>query len=82
MATLTVSLPDEMTEFVEARVGDDFADTSEYLADLVRQDREKRIAELRRIVEEARASGVSTRTTEEIFAEAVAIAKARGTYRE
>jgi Arc/MetJ-type ribon-helix-helix transcriptional regulator len=82
MATLTVSLPDEMTEFVEAQVGEDFADTSAYLADLVRRDQEKRIDELRHIVEDSLASGVSTRTTKEIFQEAVSIAKARGTYRD
>ena len=82
MATLTVSLPDEMTEFVEAQVGEDFADTSAYLAELVRRDQEKRIDELRHIVEDSLASGVSTRTTKEIFQEAVSIAKARGTYRD
>jgi Arc/MetJ-type ribon-helix-helix transcriptional regulator len=82
MATLTVSLPDEMTEFVEAQVGEDFADTSAYLADLVRRDQEKRIDELRHIVEDSLASGASTRTTKEIFQEAVSIAKARGTYRD
>ena len=82
MATLTVSLPDEMTEFVEAQVGEGFADTSAYLADLVRRDQEKRIDELRHIVEDSLASGVSTRTTKEIFQEAVSIAKARGTYRD
>ena len=81
MATLTVSLPDDMTEFVKAQVGDTFADTSAYLADLVRRDQEKRISELRLIVEESLASGVSTRTTKEIFEEAISIAKARGSYR-
>ena len=71
-----------MTEFVEAQVGEDFADTSAYLADLVRRDQEKRIDELRHIVEDSLASGVSTRTTKEIFQEAVSIAKVRGTYRD
>jgi antitoxin ParD1/3/4 len=78
MATLTVSLPDEMTEFLEARVGDDFADTSEYLADLVRQDRERRIAALRRMVEEARASGISDSTMQDIREEGRRIARDRG----
>lgn len=78
MARLTVSLPDEMSEFVEARVGDDFADPSAYVTDLVRQDRERRIAELRRIVEESLASGVSERTIDDIREEGRRIARERG----
>jgi Arc/MetJ-type ribon-helix-helix transcriptional regulator len=43
---------------------------------------ESRIEELRRIVDEALASGISSRTTDDIFAEAIELAKAHRTYRE
>jgi antitoxin ParD1/3/4 len=87
MATMTVSLPDSIKEWIEDQVEEgEFETSSDYLRDLVERDRERRdqlrIEELRRIVEEGLASGLSTRTTDEIFAEAVEIAKARGTYRE
>ena len=87
MATMTVSLPDPMKEWIEMQVEDgDYASASDYVRDLVRRDRERRnearLEELRRIVDEGLNGGVSTRTTEEIFAEAVEIAKARGTFRE
>ena len=87
MATMTVSLPDPMKEWIEMQVEDgEYASSSDYIRDLVRRDRERRnearLEELRRIVDEGLNGGVSTRTTEEIFAEAVAIAKTRGTFRE
>jgi antitoxin ParD1/3/4 len=82
MATLTVSLPDSMKGWIEDQVGEGgYASAGDYLSDLIRQDQE-RLEELRRIVDEGLASGVSTRTTAEIFAEAIEITKARGTYRE
>ena len=97
MATLTVSLPDDVTGWIDEQVGEGgYASAEEYLSELVRQDQE-RLDELRRIVDEGLASGVSTRsfaeriaegdrmssrTRAEIFAEAVQIAKDRGTYRE
>jgi antitoxin ParD1/3/4 len=87
MATMTVSLPDPMKEWIEMQVEDgEYASSSDYVRDLIRRDRERRnearLEELRRIVDEGLNGGVSTRTTDEIFAEAVAIAKARGTFRE
>ncbi len=87
MATMTVSLPDPMKEWIEMQVEDgEYASSSDYVRDLVRRDRERRnearLEELRRIVDEGLNGGVSKRTTDEIFAEAVAIAKARGTFRE
>ena len=87
MATMTVSLPDSIKEWIENQVEEgEFETSSDYLRGLVERDRERRdqqrIDELRRIVDEGLASGLSTRTTDEIFAEAVEIAKARGTYRE
>ena len=83
MATMTVSLPDPMKEWIEMQVEDgEYASSSDYIRDLVRRDRERRnearLEELRRIVDEGLNSGVSTRTLDEIFADAEARARARG----
>jgi antitoxin ParD1/3/4 len=87
LATMTVSLPDSIKEWIEDQVEEgEFETSSDYVRGLVERDRERRhqqrIEELRRIVDEGLVSGLSTRTTDEVFAEAVEIAKARGTYRE
>lgn len=85
MATMTISLPDPMKEWIEAQIkGGDYASTSDYVRDLVRRDRERRahpeltIDDLRRIVDGSRASGVSARSVSDIMAEAKEIASARG----
>lgn len=83
MAYITVTLPESVKDIIEAQVGEDgFASSGDYIAELVRRDHDRRLEELRRIVAEGLASGVSTRTTEDIFAEAVEIARRRGTLRE
>jgi len=83
MVNLSVALPEKLKEYVDAQVeAGDFVDGGEYVRELIRRDQERRIQELRQMVEESRASGISDRTVDEIFAEAVAITKARGTYRE
>jgi antitoxin ParD1/3/4 len=62
MATLTVSLPDDVTGWIEGQIGEGgYASAEDYVSDLVRRDQERR-EELRRIVDEGLASGVSTRT--------------------
>jgi antitoxin ParD1/3/4 len=67
MATLTVSLPDDVTGWIEGQIGEGgYASAEDYvsdprMSDLVRRDQE-RLEELRRIVDEGLASGVSTRT--------------------
>jgi antitoxin ParD1/3/4 len=84
VATMTVSLPDPMKDWIEAQIRrGDYASVSDYVRDLVRRDRERReqeftLEELRRKLASSRESGVSARTVEEIFAEAQAIAEARG----
>ncbi|MGV8952886.1 MAG: type II toxin-antitoxin system ParD family antitoxin [Cypionkella sp.] len=73
MATMNVSLPDQMKEWVEAQVRDGkFGNSSDYVRDLIRHDQERAaaIAEFDRLIEEGFASGVSDLTAEEIFAEA------------
>jgi antitoxin ParD1/3/4 len=42
MATLNISMPDEMLAFIEARVSTgEYQSASDYLRDLIRHDREK-----------------------------------------
>ena len=84
MATMTVSLPDPMKEWIEAQIRQgDYASVSDYVRDLVRRDRDRReqeltMDELRKKLAASRDSGVGTRTVDEIFAEARDIARARG----
>jgi len=43
MATMNISLPDPLKEYVEGRVNQDgYSTTSEYFRDLVRQDQKRR----------------------------------------
>lgn len=89
MEDVKLNLPSDIVGWIESRVEKgEFASAGEYVAGLVERDRKDRaqgqltIDDLRHIIDEARGSGVSKRTTREIFEEAVAISKARGTYRE
>jgi antitoxin ParD1/3/4 len=79
MGTMTISVPEPVKEWIEDQVGEDggFATAGEYLSELVRQDQERRLEELRRIVDEGLASGISTRTFEERIAEGDRIIRER-----
>ncbi|MCP4565658.1 MAG: type II toxin-antitoxin system ParD family antitoxin [Bosea sp.] len=84
MATMTISLPDPMKDWIETRIRQgDYASTSDYVRDLVRRDRERSIhpelslADLQRIVTDARASGVSGQSVSSILAEAKASVEAK-----
>lgn len=83
MATMTVSLPGPMKDWIEARIRQgDYASASDYVRDLIRRDRERReqeltLDDLRQKLAASRDSGVSGRTVDEIFAEAQQIARAR-----
>jgi antitoxin ParD1/3/4 len=73
MATMNVSLPDEMKVWVEerARAGD-YAGASDLIRDLIRrrQARERGLARLQELVDEALASGEPrTFDREELFRE-------------
>jgi antitoxin ParD1/3/4 len=81
MGKITISLPDDMVEHVEAQIGEEFANADAYLAELVRRDQED-LAELRRIVEEAQASGISDRSLDQIFEAAVERVRAKGMLRD
>jgi Arc/MetJ-type ribon-helix-helix transcriptional regulator len=58
-SALTLSLPDELEEFVSRRVREEaYADVAEYLRALIRDDRRRAVEEkLGRLVEEALGSG-------------------------
>lgn len=69
MATMNISLPDQMKEWVEQQVATGrYANVSDFMRDLIREDHERAAAidELRKIVEEADASGVSDLTVADI----------------
>ena len=70
MATMNVSLPDPMKEWVEsqARTGK-YSNSSDYVRDLIREDqiRAEKIANMQKLIDEGLNSGISERTVEEIF---------------
>lgn len=70
MATMNVSIPDLMWEWVEAQVESGvYSNASNYIRDLIRRDQEykdKREA-LVRALEAGKKSGVSKRTIDEIW---------------
>jgi len=74
MATMTVSLPDPMKEWIEGEIlsQGDYASVSDYVRDLIRRDRQRRgeemtLDDLRTLVADAKAGGVSNRSVDEIF---------------
>ena len=70
MATMNVSLPEEMKEWVEKQSeGGRYANSSDYVRDLIRrdQDRAAKIAALQEKVEEGERSGYSAMSADEAF---------------
>jgi antitoxin ParD1/3/4 len=60
MATMNISLPDQMKAFVEEQTKDGrYSNASDYMRDLIRRDQERRraIAEIQALVDEGLASG-------------------------
>ena len=60
MATMNVSLPDPMRDYVQSRIDSgQYASVSDYVRDLIRrdQDRQSALAELQALVDEGQASG-------------------------
>ena len=78
MATMNVSLPDPMKDWVEAQAKTGrYSNASDYVRDLIRRDqaRSDKIAEMQRFVDDGIRSGVGTRSKEELFAAAMARAE-------
>lgn len=73
MATMNVSLPDPMRNWVEAQTKSGrFGNASDYVRDLIRRDQERaaQIAQLQQMVDEAIASGVSDKSPNDLMTEA------------
>lgn len=71
MATMNISLPDPMKQWVEAQAETGrYSNVSDYVRDLIRreQDRNDKIAHMQRLVDEARASDPSDLTMDDIRA--------------
>ena len=78
MAQMNVSVPDPMKEWCEAQVREGrYSTTSDYVRDLIRrdQDRQGQVKALQAAIDEGLASGMSTRSLEEVLAEARARAE-------
>lgn len=72
MATMNISLPQPMKDWVESRTEDGrYANASDYVRDLIRRDqiKQEKIAHWNRLIAEADASGFSDRTVEDIIRE-------------
>lgn len=72
MATMNISLPDQMKAWVEAQSADGrYANSSDYVRDLIRREQinEEKIATMQRLIDEGRASGISEKTPRQIFEE-------------
>jgi antitoxin ParD1/3/4 len=84
MATMNVSLPDKMKQWVEDQVQTGrYGNASDYVRDLVRRDQERADAreKLQQMVDQALASGINQKTPEElleqVMSRAVAAVEAR-----
>ncbi len=72
MATVrkTITLTDQQNDWIKAQIANgDYTNDSEYFRDLVRRDQEKFRA-LKAAIDEGIASGPSTRTVDDIWADA------------
>jgi len=71
MATMNISLPDQMKAWVEAQAQDGkYANSSDYVRDLIRRDAE-RVAKIRALqekIDEGFASGICEESLDEIVA--------------
>ena len=65
MATMNVSLPDQMKSWIETRLQDGrFSNTSDYVRDLIRRDQERE--EARAALQAAISEGESSGTAQEV----------------
>ena len=70
MATMNVSLPDPMKEWVESQIeGGHYSNASDYIRDLIRRDQEyqdKRVALIKALIAGEK-SGITKRTIDDIW---------------
>ena len=70
MATMNISLPDPVTEWIEEWIrSGQYANASDYIRDLIRDDRERRERLVRALIE-GEESGLSRRSVRDIIADA------------
>lgn len=70
MAKMTISMPDAMSEYIASRIETgQYGNVSEYFRDLVRREQQRQSAaeELRHLLADAEASGISKRRIPEIM---------------
>ena len=78
MATMNISLPDEMRAYVEAQIATGyFANASDFIRHLIRFDLEEGRGRLRALIAEGERSGVSELSFDEIIARARERAQSR-----
>lgn len=78
MATMNVSLPDPMKNWVEEQTQNGkYGNASDYVRDLIRkdQDRKEKMLQFQKLLDEGIKSGVSSRTMEDILKEAQKLAE-------
>lgn len=70
MATMNVSLPDPMKDWVEAQTHTGrYSNASDYVRDLIRRDQERadKIVQMQKLVSEGLESGVSERSMADVL---------------
>ncbi len=80
MATMNISLPDKMKEWVESRTTTGtYSNASDYVRDLIRKDREATEARVwfEAEIEKGYASGFSETTVDKLFEDAATLAVSR-----
>ena len=86
MSRLTISMPKQMNEWVEAQISAGrYGNVSEYFRDLVRRDQERRegaIQQLRDMLDRAEVSGLSGQTLPEVMEAARDEARQKGLLRD
>ncbi len=73
MSSMNISLPTPMKGWVEEKAtSGQYSNTSDYVRDLIRKDqeRDRKIAHMQKLVDEARASDITTSSMQEIREEA------------
>lgn len=78
MTSMNVSLPDQMKNWVEAKIDAGlYHNASEYIRDLIRKDQAEteKVQAFRAAIEIGRNSGIDERSADEIFASAKVKAK-------